>query len=641
MYETIITLTGQQKIAAAIAANQPLPLAEVAWGDGNGNPVTPSPAQHSLVHEVYRASILSAVVDSSNSSLVKITASIPATVGGWTLREAGIFDNTGALIMLANMPDTLKPLPSSGSARDMTFVFFFKASEVADITLAVDPNVVIATRQWVENNFAPLGSATLATQEWVSENFAEEAPTNGNQYVRKDGAWTALVIPEPTSADLTYTVASGKAVTAGKVVELVSSGVRDVEFTNGVPTGTIVGIAKTSQTAGQSVAVAIGPVITTSGLTTASTYFIKSDATLSATVDTGVKFGFAKSATELIFRFEVTPAQQYKSQLIAAALTPDLSNALQYDFWKTRDVKTTSGTFTVPDKVTMLGIVGIGAGGNGVSVTGVARGGGGGGFAAKVRSVTPGEQIPYTISAGVASCDGMTANPGGSNDNATRSGGAATGGQVNATGGTSTGAAGGSCGQGASFNTTSTAGGGMRHWHRNGVANSSNSGGGLSSSGQDTAGGGGMLFSTNSLAGGSGTVGGGSGGLPTALGMIVTTDLTPGPLSGIGGEKSTTGTAKPGGFGSGGGFSNGAEGGDGGFGGGGGGGSIGGNGGFGGGGGAGLAGNGGNGGFGGGGGGATGSGGIPGAGGFGGGGGSRTNAGTFTNGGSAVVVFIY
>ena len=288
--------------------------------------------------------------------------------------------------------------------------------------------------------------------DWVSVTFPE-APIDGSQYARKNAGWELISV---SGVDLTYTVASGKTVTAGRVVELVSSGVRNVEFTNGVPGGVVIGVAKTSQTAGQSVAVAIGPVITTTGLSVGSEYYILNGGTVSTSTNTGVKVGFGKSSTELVFRFEITDVQRYKSMLLANSRTPSLESALEYDFWKTREVKTSSGTFTVPAGVTMIGIFCLG---KGADYSG-GNAGAGGGLSMKTKSVQPGDTISYTISAGIATCDGMTANPASG-----QTGGSASGGTYNFTGGTVTGqCGGGGCGGNNITSATFLGGGSLGHW---------------------------------------------------------------------------------------------------------------------------------------------------------------------------------
>jgi collagen type III alpha len=241
---------------------------------------------------------------------------------------------------------------------------------------------------------------------------------------------------------------------------------------------------------------------------------------------------------------ETTLAQlrvQYETRLIAQQKTPDLQNALLFDFWKTREVKTTSGTFTVPAGVTAVGIFCLGAGANGTPN----RGGAGGGLSMKIKAVTPGQTIPYTISAGIATCDSMIANPA-----STVTGGTASGGMFNFSGGSVYNASGRNGGGGCGGNITMgssgydySCGGSMGHWGQTSfgaVGDVSGQAGGLGMnytaeakkgySGEYLAeinGGGGFGSRANYVSSTSFyLISGGIGRPPSQLGIFVTSDLT-------------------------------------------------------------------------------------------------------------------
>jgi hypothetical protein len=149
-FTCIITTIGQAKVAAAIASGVDLPLTQMAVGDGNGNPTTPSVGQTELVRERYRSSLGSVGVDANHANRVVAEMTIPATEGGWTLREVGVFDDDGDLIAVANYPDTYKPLPEEGAARDLTIRVLMQVADVSAVTLGIDPSQVFATQAWVE-----------------------------------------------------------------------------------------------------------------------------------------------------------------------------------------------------------------------------------------------------------------------------------------------------------------------------------------------------------------------------------------------------------------------------------------------------------------------------------------------------------
>lgn len=71
--------------------------------------------------------------------------------GGFWIRELGLYDDEGVLIAVANCPETYKPLLQEGSGRTQTFRMILIVSATSAITLKIDPAVVLATRQYVDN----------------------------------------------------------------------------------------------------------------------------------------------------------------------------------------------------------------------------------------------------------------------------------------------------------------------------------------------------------------------------------------------------------------------------------------------------------------------------------------------------------
>jgi phage-related tail fiber protein len=94
------------------------------------------------------------MVNPQDSSQVIFEAVITASVGGWTARELGLFDNAGVLIAVANIGAVYKPLATEGSAREMVVRIYAQVNQTGAINLVVDPSFFIATRSWVQSNFS-------------------------------------------------------------------------------------------------------------------------------------------------------------------------------------------------------------------------------------------------------------------------------------------------------------------------------------------------------------------------------------------------------------------------------------------------------------------------------------------------------
>lgn len=153
-YKSILTTLGQAKIATAIANASTVNLFEMAVGDGNGNDVVPDASMTALVRERYRAQVNTLTVDPSNPNYVIAELIVPSNEGGWTVREVGVFDNAGDMIVIANFPATYKPVITEGSTRDLIIRIYIEVTQADAVTLIIDPAVVLASRQWVSDNFS-------------------------------------------------------------------------------------------------------------------------------------------------------------------------------------------------------------------------------------------------------------------------------------------------------------------------------------------------------------------------------------------------------------------------------------------------------------------------------------------------------
>jgi microcystin-dependent protein len=182
MYLTLLTNYGQARLATAIATGVPLNLTTLVVGDGSGSPTTPATSQTALVNQVHSVSLNSVSVDSGNPNYVIAEGVIPAAVGGWTIREAGIRDNTGALFAVCNFPDTIKPILTDGSVRDLVIRVIMQVSNAAAVTLLIDPSVVLASQSWVlTQGYLPKSGGTMTGH--ITQPLA---PTLGEHVPNKD-----------------------------------------------------------------------------------------------------------------------------------------------------------------------------------------------------------------------------------------------------------------------------------------------------------------------------------------------------------------------------------------------------------------------------------------------------------------------
>ncbi|MGS4269829.1 phage tail protein [Serratia marcescens] len=150
-YYAVLTNVGAAKLANATALGAQVEITQMAVGDGNGALPTPNPAQTALVHELRRAPLNTLSIDPNNANQIIAEQVIPEDVGGWWIREIGLFDKDGDMIAVANCAETYKPQLQEGSGRVQVVRMILIVSSTAAVTLKIDPSVVLATRQYVDD----------------------------------------------------------------------------------------------------------------------------------------------------------------------------------------------------------------------------------------------------------------------------------------------------------------------------------------------------------------------------------------------------------------------------------------------------------------------------------------------------------
>lgn len=145
-YSAVFTTYGTQQLAKAIANNNPLTVTHFAVGDGNGNAVTVSASQERLVNEKYRATVSAVSLDPRNNKQVIFELTIPEDIGGFYIREMGVFDANNKLVAYANCPESFKPTLASGSGKVQVMRMILLVASSNAVTLTVDDSVIFVTR---------------------------------------------------------------------------------------------------------------------------------------------------------------------------------------------------------------------------------------------------------------------------------------------------------------------------------------------------------------------------------------------------------------------------------------------------------------------------------------------------------------
>ncbi|WP_339540594.1 phage tail protein [Pseudomonas sp. RA_5y_Pfl1_P24] len=236
-FMAILTNVGAAKLANANALGIPWNLTALGVGDANGTDPVPSATQTKLINEQRRAPLNQLRVDPVNAAVIIAEQVIPADVGGWWIREIGLYDSDGDLVAVSNCAPSFKPALDQGSGRTQIVRMNFIVSSINNIVLKIDPAIVLATREYVDlaiteavnkqdskhsvlvattanialNGIQTIDGVLLAADARVLVKDQVQAKDNGIYVVPANGAWKRA-----QDADASIEVTPGLFVTVEK-----------------------------------------------------------------------------------------------------------------------------------------------------------------------------------------------------------------------------------------------------------------------------------------------------------------------------------------------------------------------------------------------------------------------------------------
>lgn len=168
-YMAMLTAAGEAKLANATALGVNWNITQLGVGDANGAEPMPSRTQTALINERRRAPLNQLSIDPNNPAIIIAEQVIPEDVGGWWIREIGLYDESGALVAVANCPPTFKPELAQGSGRTQVVRLSILVSSTQNIQLKIDPSVVLATRAYADSLIVNHLAATDPHPQYTTE----------------------------------------------------------------------------------------------------------------------------------------------------------------------------------------------------------------------------------------------------------------------------------------------------------------------------------------------------------------------------------------------------------------------------------------------------------------------------------------
>jgi phage-related tail fiber protein len=220
LFKTILTRYGLQRMVQGAMQGLKINLTHMAVGDGGGNPTAPTMEQDKLVREIAgtRLPINRIVQNPDNPRQYSAEVALPIELAGFTMREAGIYDDAGALFAVASLPETYKPTEAEGAYSDAVVRLVFEVSDAEIVTMQIDPNVALATHMWVMNNVTV---ATLIPGGTARQVLRKRTNTDGDVEWADEGEVNVIVqtieeqqalAANQTRLDLLFTTTDGLAV---------------------------------------------------------------------------------------------------------------------------------------------------------------------------------------------------------------------------------------------------------------------------------------------------------------------------------------------------------------------------------------------------------------------------------------------
>ena len=184
---TIMTDSGLAAIANAAIQKKEVDFAKIAVGDGNGSYYTPTKEMTALRNKVWEGTVSSVTKDENNPNRIEVVGIIPSNVGGFTVREIGLFDINNNLLAVGKMAETYKPVMEEGSAKDLYIEVIIEVTNANVVTLKVDPTFIYASKKYVDDqlvlkieplqqSITNLSQSVSNLKEEVTQHLAESMP---------------------------------------------------------------------------------------------------------------------------------------------------------------------------------------------------------------------------------------------------------------------------------------------------------------------------------------------------------------------------------------------------------------------------------------------------------------------------------
>ena len=179
-YYAIPTDVGRAALANAVVAGETPVITHIAVGNSG---LPPDGTEQALRNELHRVPIHAIDNPGGASDSLVAEGVLGSEVGGFTVREAGLFLDDGTLLAIAKVPASDKVATEEGATTEFRIRIHVRVANADVVELSLDPSVVMASRQWVADQLAVrdlrIASAFLATMRNALVTDAVHAELTG------------------------------------------------------------------------------------------------------------------------------------------------------------------------------------------------------------------------------------------------------------------------------------------------------------------------------------------------------------------------------------------------------------------------------------------------------------------------------
>ena len=186
-YGTVITDIGSAKMTTATFNKTQINVVSAAVGDGGGAYYYPTPDQIGLISEQWRGDISYARVNATQPNMYDIKFTVPANVGGFTMREAAVYDEDGDIVAICNMPAIPKLSTQEGVSFPFTMMMHIVVKDANALSFTINASLDMVSREEMEKEIqkvsAGVGSAIIKDITIPSGVWTEAADAGKYKFV--------------------------------------------------------------------------------------------------------------------------------------------------------------------------------------------------------------------------------------------------------------------------------------------------------------------------------------------------------------------------------------------------------------------------------------------------------------------------